>query len=91
MKRILAVCGSGLGSSFMLSLSVQDVLKEMGITDIETSHVDLSSVSSEKADYIICGRDIAAALEGRDNVISLDSILNKNEIREALTKLFADK
>ena len=32
--KILAVCGSGLGSSFMLSLSIQDVLKEMGVEGV---------------------------------------------------------
>jgi PTS system ascorbate-specific IIB component len=89
--KILAVCGSGLGSSFMLSLSIQDVLKEMGVEGVEVSHADFSSLSHEKADYIVCGRDIAMALEeGRKDVISLDSILSKAEIKEKLKKIFPD-
>jgi len=89
--KILAVCGSGLGSSFMLSLSIQDVLKEMGVEGVEVSHADFASLSSEKADYIVCGRDIAMALEeGREDVISLDSILSKAEIKEKLMKIFPE-
>ena len=89
--KILAVCGSGLGSSFMLSLSIQEVLKDMGVEGVEVSHADFSSLSSEKADYIVCGRDIAMALEGRADVISLDSILSKAEIKEKLLKIFPKK
>jgi PTS system ascorbate-specific IIB component len=33
MKKIMAVCGSGLGSSFMVEMNITEVLKELGVSD----------------------------------------------------------
>ena len=82
--KILAVCGSGLGSSLMLSMNVQDVLKSIGRTDIEVEHADLSSANSIAADYIVCGKDIAEAMTGKPNLIVLESILSKKELKEKI-------
>jgi len=82
--KILAVCGSGLGSSLMLSMNVQDVLKALGRTDIEVEHTDFSSAAGVNADYIVCGRDIADAMGDKSKVIVLDSILSKQELKEKL-------
>ena len=82
--KILAVCGSGLGSSLMLSMNVKSVLKELGREDIEVSHTDFSSARGETADYIVCGKDIADAFSNKDQLIILDSILSKQELKEKL-------
>jgi len=68
----------------MLSMNVQDVLKAIGRTDIEVEHSDLSSADSISADYIVCGKDIADAMRGKGNLIVLDSILSKQELREKI-------
>jgi len=88
--KILAVCGSGLGSSLMLGMSIKDVLKNMGVSGVQVEHSDLSGVTKDMADYIICGRDIANAMERFDNVIMLDSILSKQELTEKLTIVLKD-
>jgi len=88
--KILAVCGSGLGSSLMLGMSIKDVLKKMGVTGVQVDHSDLSGVTKGMADYIICGRDIANAMERFDKVIALDSILSKQELTEKLTVVLKD-
>jgi len=89
--KILAVCGSGLGSSLMLAMSVKDVLKKMGVSGVQVEHSDLSGATKDMADYIICGKDIAKAMERFDNVIILNSILSKQEITEKLTLVLKDK
>jgi len=39
MKKIMAVCGSGLGSSFMVEMNITDILNELGVADqYEASH-----------------------------------------------------
>ena len=86
--KILAVCGSGLGSSLMLSMNIQDVLKAMGKTDVEVEHTDFSSAAGMNADYIVCGKDIAEAMRDQSKVIALDSILSKQELREKLEAIF---
>jgi len=50
--KILAVCGSGLGSSFMLEMNIKKVLKELGV-EAEVGHSDLASVTPADAD-ILC-------------------------------------
>lgn len=90
--RILAVCGSGLGSSLMLALNLKDVLKDMDITGVEVEHADFASFYGDNADYIVCGKDIAMAITtGQSNLIVLDNILSKAEMKEKLLPIFSDK
>ena len=49
--KILAVCGMGFGSSMMLKMTIEKILKEKGITaDVETA--DFTTASSIYADFI---------------------------------------
>ena len=50
MKKILVVCGNGLGSSFMVEMNVKSILKDLGI-EAEVDHTDLTTSKSENADY----------------------------------------
>ena len=43
MLQILTVCGAGLGSSFACQMSVDAVLKELGV-EAKLDHTDISSV-----------------------------------------------
>ncbi len=87
--KIMAVCGTGLGSSFMLEMNVKKVLKKLGI-EAEVSHTDLASVTEGYADFFIMSRDIAASARV-SNVISLANIISLTEIEEKLTEAFKAK
>ena len=50
MKTIMAVCGSGLGSSFMVEMNITDVLNELGISDYKASHNSLADATADQAD-----------------------------------------
>ncbi|MFP3489643.1 PTS sugar transporter subunit IIB, partial [Staphylococcus sp. SIMBA_130] len=41
MKKILVVCGNGLGSSFIVEMNVKSILNELGI-EAEVDHTDLT-------------------------------------------------
>ncbi|TLF42441.1 PTS sugar transporter subunit IIB [Lacticaseibacillus zeae] len=87
--KIAAVCGSGLGSSFMVEMNIQSVLKDLGVTGIETAHFDVGSATEGSADYFFVGKDLADSLNNLKNVIVLDSIIDKKELKskvEALLK-----
>lgn len=88
--KILAVCGSGLGSSLMLGMNIKDVLKNLGVSGVEVNHSDLGSVTQGMADYIVCGKDIAMAMKQHKNVIVLDSILSKQELSEKLVEVLRE-
>lgn len=82
---ILAVCGSGLGSSFMLEMNIKDVLKQENITDIEVEHSDVTSATPGSADLYVVGKDIADSLGDIGPMIVLDNIIDLDELK---TKLF---
>lgn len=60
--KILAICGTGLGSSFMLEMNVQQILSEFGLNGIEVDHSDLSSATPDSADLFIAAKDIATGM-----------------------------
>ncbi|AXE37645.1 PTS sugar transporter subunit IIB [Acidipropionibacterium virtanenii] len=80
--KILAVCSSGLGSSFMTELNIKKAIEQLGAEGVEVDHADLGSVSPGSADVIFVGRDIAEAAEGLGDVVSLNSLIDLDEIRQ---------
>lgn len=82
MTRFLAVCSTGLGSSFMVHMNIEKVLKELGIDGIEVDHADLGSVAPGQADAVFVGRDIAEAASHLEDVVVLTSIIDLGELRE---------
>ncbi|NDL67843.1 PTS ascorbate transporter subunit IIC [Clostridiales bacterium F-3ap] len=52
------MCGSGLGSSFMVEMNIKTALKDLGVQDVEVEHVDLGSGYPGIADLIVCGKDL---------------------------------
>ena len=92
MLNILTVCGAGLGSSFACQMSVEAVLKELGV-EAKLDHTDISSVSGQKADIILSGRNFEKQFERITYdcpAIFLDHLVDKNEIREKLTPVLKD-
>ncbi|GMB08063.1 MULTISPECIES: PTS sugar transporter subunit IIB [Anoxybacillaceae] len=86
MKKILVVCGNGLGSSFIVEMNVKTILKEMGV-EAEVSHTDLATSKTEKADLYLGAKDLVEALDdGTRNVAKLTNILDMDELRSVLEK-----
>ncbi|MBU3188362.1 PTS sugar transporter subunit IIB [Clostridium bowmanii] len=84
--KILVCCGSGLGSSFMIQMNIEKVLKELNI-EAEVDHSDLSSAMGMKSDIYVGTRDIASELINLGGqVISLNSMIDKKELKEKLTE-----
>lgn len=58
MLRIGTACGSGLGSSFMVQMNIESILKELGVDSVEVEHYDLGGADPSAADVWIVGRDL---------------------------------
>ncbi len=89
--KIFAVCGHGLGSSFMLEKNIKTVLAKTG-TEAEVSHTDLASVSNNMADLFVVGQDLAPGLNGKvdaGKIVVLKSIIAKAELEEKITQWLA--
>ncbi|MCG1011849.1 PTS sugar transporter subunit IIB [Tepidanaerobacter sp. GT38] len=82
--KILTVCGLGQGSSLILRMNVESVLKEMGIkADVDNS--DVSTALFSKPDVIITNKELAENLKDSTvPVVIVKNYFDKNEIREAL-------
>ncbi|WP_066503540.1 PTS sugar transporter subunit IIB [Abyssisolibacter fermentans] len=88
---ILVCCGSGLGSSFMIEMNIKKVLKELGIEGVNVDHSDLSSASGIKADIYVGTRDIANNLNSLGYTVSLNNMIDKNELKEKISQALKDK
>ncbi|AKO93261.1 MULTISPECIES: PTS sugar transporter subunit IIB [Priestia] len=86
MKKVLVVCGNGLGSSFIVEMNVKKALEELGL-QAEVSHTDLASSKSEEADLYLGAQDIVENLEdGNRNVVGLVNLLDQEAIKKALSE-----
>ncbi len=89
--KILAVCGSGLGTSFMVEMNINQVLNELGVTDIEVSHSDLSSATPADADVFFLAKDIAEGGEHLGEVVVLENIIDMEELNSKVKQLLENK
>lgn len=83
--KIMAVCGSGLGSSFMLEMNIKKVLNELGVK-AEVAHTDLASVTPADADIFVMSKDLVGS--SPVPCVALSSIINVGEIKEKLSEEF---
>ena len=91
MRSIVCICGSGLGSSFLVEMNVKTVLKDLGVKDIEVEHTDLGSAWPGIADLIVCGTDLYDNLTRFGDVLGLTNIIDKVELKEKLSKYLIEK
>ncbi|NPV69079.1 MAG: PTS sugar transporter subunit IIB [Firmicutes bacterium] len=88
-KRILVVCGSGLGSSLLVEMNIAEAIGELGI-DAEVSHADLASAKSLKPDIIVGTMDLFPQIKDKaPHVVALRSLFDKKEVKDKIANLFA--
>ncbi|AIO18584.1 Ascorbate-specific phosphotransferase enzyme IIB component [Candidatus Izimaplasma bacterium HR1] len=85
MEKVVCICGSGLGSSFLVEMNVKTVLKDLGLSEIEVEHTDLGSAWPGIADLIVCGNDLYDNLKKFGDTIGLANIMDKDELKEKLS------
>lgn len=59
--KFMAMCSSGLGSSFLVEMNIKKALDTIGFSDYEVTHSDLGGASTNDADLFIVGRDLEDA------------------------------
>jgi len=86
--KIMAICGSGLGSSFMIEMNIKKVLKKLNI-DAEVEHSDLSSATPGAADVFVMAKDIAASASIPEaQLVVINNIIDINELEEKISDFF---
>ncbi|GAA5115146.1 PTS sugar transporter subunit IIB [Orbus sasakiae] len=86
--KIMAVCGSGLGSSFMVELNIKKVLKKIN-KEAEVTHSDLASATPDSADLFVMTKDLAESSGVPANkLIVLNNIIDINDLEAKLVDYF---
>lgn len=80
---ILCVCGFGIGSSLMLKMKVDEMLRDNGL-DCETFTSDVTTAKSKKADVVFTSEEISSQLIGKLQcpLIIIKNFVDKKEIKE---------
>lgn len=89
--KFLAVCGSGLGTSFMVEMNINQILSELGVTGVEVSHSDLSSATPGDADVFFLAKDIAEGGEHLGEVVVMENIIDMDELRTKVKQVVEEK
>ncbi|MBF8808280.1 MAG: PTS sugar transporter subunit IIB [Enterococcus lacertideformus] len=89
--KIVAVCQSGLGTSFMVEMNIKQALQDLGkdLEQYEVNHTDVGSVSSDMADYFFIEYSLKDTLYTipDEKLIALQSIIDGEEVKEKLAKI----
>ncbi|AOR63829.1 PTS sugar transporter subunit IIB [Pectobacterium wasabiae] len=86
--KIMAVCGSGLGSSFMMEMNIKKVLKNINVV-ADVDHSDLGSVTPDLADVFVMAKDIAySANLPAEKVIIINNIIDLKEVEQKIREYF---
>jgi ascorbate PTS system EIIB component len=87
--RIATLCGMGFGTSMMLKLSIEKILKELNV-HAEVVPWDLGSFKGQQADIIVAPSDMKRHLEGaKGRVILIKNLVDKDELREKISEAVA--
>ena len=87
--RIQTVCGFGCGSSLMLRMNIESILKKHNLS-AEVFCGDVGTCCSSQCDVIFISKELSERIAGRAKmpVISIDNFMNKAEIEEKVLLFF---
>ncbi len=89
--KIVTVCGVGMGSSLLLRMYTEDVLKELGI-DARVEASDATQAKGARADLILTSPALVEHCTGGTAVVkAIKSFVNKAEIRSVLQEFMNER
>lgn len=82
--RIATLCGMGFGSSMMLKLFIDEILKDLGIK-AEVVPWDLGTFKGQQADIVVAPTDMEMHLRSTSaKVVLIKNLVDKKELRDKL-------
>lgn len=89
IKSIMCCCGSGLGSSMLVRMNVEKILKKLGVDGINVSHSSVSDAVENAADLFVVGGDLASFVAHLPRVVIIERIMDMDELETKLAPYFA--
>jgi len=88
--RIATLCGMGFGTSMMLKLFIDDILKKENLS-ADTIPWDLGSFKGQQADIVVAPTDMQPHLADYPGVVVLiRNLVDKEEIRTKILQAFKE-
>ncbi|BDR57432.1 PTS sugar transporter subunit IIB [Xylocopilactobacillus apis] len=90
--KLLAVCGFGVGSSMVLKMTLQKVVKQIGL-DAEIENTDLSTAKATPADAYFTSEELYSDLSHsvKGPVFTVKKYMDTEEVKNQLEKFLAEK
>jgi len=90
--RIQAICGFGVGSSTLLRIKIEGVLRDLGVKATVFTG-DVSSATGADCDAIFTSNELADNLKSRVKVpvVVINSFVNTGEIKEKMQAFLATR
>lgn len=85
--KIIAVCGMGIGTSVLLKMNTEKVLRKLGIdADVEAADIGVARGMARDAEIVLTSEELAEEIGDVDaQVIVIDNFFDLDEITEKLT------
>lgn len=91
MFKALVCCRAGMGSSMLLKIKADQVIKENNFP-IQTEHGNLDSLNGFNGDLVITMDDLSHELEGKvPYALGILNIMDKDEMKEKMEKFLTSK
>ena len=84
IRSILCCCGSGLGSSMLVRMNVDKILKKLEIEGVSVANSSISDAVEGAADLFVIGKDLASFASNLPKVIVLDNLMDLDELETKL-------
>ena len=88
MVKVLTACGNGMGSSMVIKMKVENALRQLGVSDIESASCSVGEAKGLASGYdiVVASNHLIHELDGRTNgkLIGLDNLMDDNEIKTKL-------
>jgi len=86
--KIITVCGMGLGTSLMMKMNIESVLKKLG-KSAQIDNVDLGSIKGVDADLIIASKEMETRLNSlKCPKIFINNLIDQSELEQKLRDFF---
>ncbi|MCU1408918.1 MAG: ascorbate transporter subunit [Microbacteriaceae bacterium] len=85
--KIIAVCGMGIGTSVLLKMNTEKVLRKLGIdADVEAADIGVARGMARDAEIVLTSEELVAEIGKLDaEVIVINNFFDLAEIEEKLT------
>lgn len=90
--KVLAACGSGMGSSQIIKMKLDKIFKKLGITpSIHHCSVGEAKGLLREYDVVITSEALVSQFADKEKVIGIKNLLADKEIEEKLTQFLNSK